>query len=52
VIWIRARLAPVTYVWRSTKWDEVEQRTRQARKRAHTRQEEHSQSEHEQEGWS
>lgn len=52
VVWMRARFAPVTYVWRSAKWDEAEQRTLQARKRANTRQEEHSQSEHEQEGWS
>ncbi|GHO65566.1 hypothetical protein KSC_044580 [Ktedonobacter sp. SOSP1-52] len=52
VVWIRARLAPVTYVWRSAKWDAAEQRRLHIRKRAHSRQEEHSQSEHEQEGWS
>ncbi|EFH83581.1 PrgI family protein [Ktedonobacter racemifer] len=52
VVWMRAHVAPVTYVWRSAKWDEAKQRRLHARTRAHTRQEEQDQSEHEQEGWS
>ncbi|EFH88882.1 PrgI family protein [Ktedonobacter racemifer] len=40
VVWMRAHLAPTTYVWRSAKWDEAEQRALQARKRARTQQHE------------
>jgi len=49
VVWMRTRFAPVTYVWRSAKWDAAEQRRLHTQNSAHTR---HVQSEHEQEGWS
>ncbi|GHO56313.1 PrgI family protein [Ktedonobacter robiniae] len=49
VIWMRARFAPVTYVWRSAEWDEAEQRRLRTQNSAHTRE---GQREHEQEGWS
>ncbi|GHO61394.1 hypothetical protein KSC_002860 [Ktedonobacter sp. SOSP1-52] len=48
LVWLRAHLAPVTYVWRSTKWDEAEQRRLHTRNSALTRQ---KAQKHESEGW-